>query len=527
MDRYGLIRRIILVSAASMCAAVLTASGCKKLEKPAVTPGGGDAAATSVFRGESGEGEARYYTFSTDRPYRIEFSVSRADFQAAEALLKEIDRESIANSDGRMFGIDRTDKDFLLLYWQCIYNSMQRQSRDVIERLAGVFRKIKTDNGLNDMQTIYAIARFVQFMQYYIPPGIGIYSPARVLLEPGKGTPGEPPQGNATGWHGAGDCDTKSLLMVLLLQTCGYDAVVLDSYRYHHAMAAVHFPGMDGVTVDHRGKSYLVIESTYPNWNIGQLPQQYTDLSYFLPIDPRENMPGADAALRAFQARDAAASSQGAAEREPNNSRESADKVTELVLDGFMGDDDAEDWFRLGGQESTSAAFTIVHGPDCDFNFEVYNDASVAANASGTGDADTVFCEIPGTCHVRVVRVRGSGPYMILITPGGTSEKEPNNAPGEESQCSTASVYGQIETAGDVDYYALGGREGFNATYTIYHGGENQFSVEVFNDGTSVGRSSGAGAGGSFTAEHPNRVSMKVSGNRGTGWYLVRIKRNR
>lgn len=513
---------------AFLLAASLLITGCIKFESKAPAAGDASAPKTSSFSDGTAGGEARYYTFSTDRPYRIEFRIARSDVHAAESLLKEIDRESIANSEGRLFGIDRADKDFLLLYWQCIYNSMQRQNKDTVARLAVVFRKIKSENGLNDIQTIYAIARFVQFMQYYIPPGIGIYSPARVLLERGKGSDGEPPLGQASGWHGAGDCDTKSLLMVLLLQACGYDAVVLDSYRYHHAMAAVHFPGAGGTTIEYRGKSYLVIESTYPNWNIGQMPQQYTDLSFFLPIDPRENRVGVDAALNRGGGEDNAdGRSQGAAEREPNNSRESADKVTELALDGFLSEGDPEDWFRLGGQESTSAAFTIIHDADNDFNFAVYNDSSVAVAATGTGAADTVTCNIPGLCHVRVVRVSGSGPYTILITPGGSSEKEPNNDPGEASQCSTASAFGEIESPGDVDYYALGGQEGFNSTYTLYHGADCEFDMEVFNDGASVGRSSGTGTGDTITAEHPGRVSMKIWSTRGKGWYLVRIKRNR
>ena len=517
----------VFIIAVLLCASMHLA-GCRKLEKTPVPPPEQEAVKSTVVSDAGTDGQARYYTFTTDRPCRIEFRVTQSDVAAAESLLKSIDRESLANNDGRMFGLTRTDNNFLLRYWECIYHGMYRQNRPAIARLADVFKRIKSEQGLNDMQTIYAIARFVQFMQYYIPPGIGIYSPARVLMERGKGSVGQPPSGNETGWNGAGDCDTKSLLMVMLLQECGYDAVVLDSYRYHHAMAAVHFPGFDGTSIEFRGKSYMVIESTYPNWSIGQMPQQYTDLSYFLPIDPRENRPAVEAAVsQAPRQEEGQTAAQGAGEREPNDNRDSADKVTELALDGQLTGEDGEDWFRLGGQESTFASFTIVHDADNDFNFEVFNDSSSVAHARGAGASDTVSCEIPGACHVRVYRVSGSGPYTVIVTPGGSAEKEPNNTAGDAGQVTSSSLFGEIENTGDVDFYALAGQEGFNATYAIYHGTECDFNIEVFNDGVSVGRTSGNLTGETMTAEHPGRVSLRIWSTRGTGWYLVRVSRNR
>jgi hypothetical protein len=518
---------LFIFSAMLMCAS-LHLAGCGKLEKTPVPPPEKDAVKSTVVNDAASGGHLRYYTFTTDRPYRIEFHVKQSDVAAAESLLKNIDRESLENNDGRMFGLNRTDNNFLLRYWECIYHGMYRHNRPAIARLADVFKRIKTEQGLNDKQVIYTIARFVQFMQYYIPPGIGIYSPARVLMEKGKGSGEQPPPGNETGWNGAGDCDTKSLLMVLLLQECGYDAVVLDSYRYHHAMAAVSFPGFDGTSIEFRGKTYMVIESTYPNWNIGQMPQQYTDLSYFLPIDPRENRPAVDRVVTQASPQGAGlTAAQGAGEREPNDTRESADKVTELALDGQLTGEDGEDWFRLGGQESTFASFTIVHDADNDFNFEVFNDMASVAHARGSGSSDTVSCDIPGTCYVRVYRVSGSGPYTVIITPGGSAEKEPNNTAEDAGQVASTSIFGEIENAGDVDFYALAGQEGFNAIYTIFHGADNDFNIEVFNDGVSVGRAVGNRSGDTMTAEHPGRVSLRIWSTRGSGWYLVRINRNR
>ncbi len=468
----------------------------------------------------------RYYTFSTDSPYRIDFSVSEADITSAEALLKEIDRESLVNSEGRLFALDRTDRNFLLSYWKCIYHSMYRLNRPVISRLADVFKRIKQEQNLNDIQLVYVIARFVQSMHYYIPPGIGIYSPARVLLERGKGQEGPPPPDRTNGWHGAGDCDTKSLLMVLLFIECGYDAVVLDSYRYHHAMAAINLPGADGVSIEYRGKNYYVIESTYPNWTIGQMPPQYTDLSFFLPIDPREGIPAVERALSSVTS-NPAVTSQGASEREPNNARASADKVGTIIIEGELDENDAEDWYRLSGQEGTFAAITIIHGQDADFNFDVFSDDTTVASAHSSSQADTVSGAIPGVCHLRVYRVSGRGKYTIIISPGGAAEKEPNNTPEDATQSSDMAIFGELDNQSDIDYYLLGGQEGFNSTYTIYHAQNVDFDFEVFNDGRSTGKATGSIPGDALTIDNPGRVQIKIFSKRGSGWYLIKIDRNR
>ncbi len=502
--------------------------GCIKIEITSAGKKPEDVKPLTTMKDDAAEGIPRYFTFSTDRPYRLECRILQSDFEAAEALLKEIDREGLQNREGHAFGLDRGDGNFLFSYWKCIYHAMQKTSRPVISRLADVFRRLKSENGLNDLQTAYAVVRFVQFMQYYIPPGIGIYSPGRVLLERGKGGPGEPPPGSASGWHGAGDCDTKSLLLVLLLQELGYDAVVFDSYRYHHAMAGVNVPGAEGAAIEHRGKSYYVIESTYPNWNIGQMPPQYTDLSFFLPINPGERIPPVDGTLSKISVElPGARDGEGPGEREPNNDRENADRTMLLTLDGFLSDTDTEDWFRLGGQEGYFSAFTIVHNDDCNFDFQVFSGPSVAATAQGTGQADTVSGNIPGQCHVRVFRVSGAGPYSVIISPGGAIEKEPNDDEGDATGVSEFTIFGQIDRNGDVDYYSLAGQEGYNATYTIYHGPGCDFDIEVINDGSSVGAATGSAPVDSLTAEHGGRVLVKVTGKRGTGWYLVRIGRNR
>ena len=94
------------------------AAGCLKIDfsfQAGTSKSGPD---QSTVRIDSpGEGEIRHFTFTADRPYRISFPVLRADVEAAEALLKAIDIESLYGQTGLRYGLDRSDGNFLVLYW--------------------------------------------------------------------------------------------------------------------------------------------------------------------------------------------------------------------------------------------------------------------------------------------------------------------------------------------------------------------------------------------------------------------------
>nr|HPJ38147.1 hypothetical protein [Spirochaetota bacterium] len=87
-----------------------------------------------------------------------------------------------------------------------------------------------------------------------------------------------------------------------------------------------------------------------------------------------------------------------------------------MNLMGSLGGQDTEDWFELGGQEGTMPSFTIRHGNDCNYDFEVYSGNSVAGRGEGTGPFETIRCMVPGRCFIKVWRVRGSGPYTVTVT---------------------------------------------------------------------------------------------------------------
>ena len=81
---------------------------------------------------------------------------------------------------------------------------------------------------------------------------------------------------NEIAYYDKGDCDTKSLFMVIILRRLGFDAVMYHSAYYGHAMVGLNI-NASGVYKTYNGNKYYFIESTYPGWKIGDIPPNMSD----------------------------------------------------------------------------------------------------------------------------------------------------------------------------------------------------------------------------------------------------------
>jgi hypothetical protein len=80
-----------------------------------------------------------------------------------------------------------------------------------------------------------------------------------------------------------GDCDSRSLLYVILLNHFNFDAVLLVSAEFSHAMAGVDMPGA-GARFPFQGKKYLVAETT-AKVGIGLIGENVADPAKWIGID--------------------------------------------------------------------------------------------------------------------------------------------------------------------------------------------------------------------------------------------------
>lgn len=82
----------------------------------------------------------------------------------------------------------------------------------------------------------------------------------------------------------AGDCDTRSLLLVAVLQGLGFDATMLLSDHYHHAMLGLSMPSR-GASLELNGKAYYFWETTNTGFRLGEIHPDCSDLTQWSIID--------------------------------------------------------------------------------------------------------------------------------------------------------------------------------------------------------------------------------------------------
>lgn len=77
-----------------------------------------------------------------------------------------------------------------------------------------------------------------------------------------------------------GDCDTRSLLLYLILKHYGYDVLMLSSTYYRHAVIAINLP-YPGIAKFQNGKRYVIWETTQSNIKPGIFSPQFSDMRFW------------------------------------------------------------------------------------------------------------------------------------------------------------------------------------------------------------------------------------------------------
>ena len=78
-----------------------------------------------------------------------------------------------------------------------------------------------------------------------------------------------------------GDCDTRTVLLFILLNAYGYDTVILNSYVYKHSVIGINLPTSGYNYKYSNGKKYYTWETTNTGWELGDMPAEFNDLKYW------------------------------------------------------------------------------------------------------------------------------------------------------------------------------------------------------------------------------------------------------
>lgn len=134
--------------------------------------------------------------------------------------------------------------------WGCIYADVLARSEIDLAPLLARMEVAAREESWSRVAAARALLAFVQEIPYRIPDrhAFGVLPPALVA---------------SRYW---GDCDSKSLLLLALLDRLGMNAVVLTSRAHQHAMVGIDLGGSRLPTAEagylHRGREYLWAETT-------------------------------------------------------------------------------------------------------------------------------------------------------------------------------------------------------------------------------------------------------------------------
>ncbi|OHD18396.1 MAG: hypothetical protein A2086_05875 [Spirochaetes bacterium GWD1_27_9] len=195
--------------------------------------------------------------------YKKVFSFMEDDYYKAMDEMQEIVYPSIWS----YFNIDtNSDSDYNFTFWKKFYQEVFNKNYYRVNDVVEWFQKESKDKKMNAYDLVTNVMKFIQVIPYE--------RPNKIVKDTSKGanildffTP------NETAYYNKGDCDTKSLFMVIILKRLGFDAVMYYSYDYSHAMVGINL-NASGSYKTFENKKYYFIESTYPGWSIGDLPPE-------------------------------------------------------------------------------------------------------------------------------------------------------------------------------------------------------------------------------------------------------------
>jgi hypothetical protein len=135
---------------------------------------------------------------------------------------------------------------------QCIFEALAEDSKDELEPLATRFKTRVREAKLDPTQAVELVMSYVQAIPYEIPKDkpFGLLPPALVAAQK------------------KGDCDSKALLLHILLDSLGIDSVMLTSDAHRHSMLGVAIPAT-GSKITYDGRAYAFVETTAKSAPIG------------------------------------------------------------------------------------------------------------------------------------------------------------------------------------------------------------------------------------------------------------------
>ena len=140
----------------------------------------------------------------------------------------------------------------------CVYKKLITRTHDDILVIAQRLKKRADEGKLTSLQLAEVALAYVQNIPYEVPEEpFGLLPPPLVIARK------------------KGDCDSKSLLLYMILNQLGIETVILSSQAHHHSLTGIALPSA-GTSFRWKERKYAFAETTAKGAPIGYLPKDLT-----------------------------------------------------------------------------------------------------------------------------------------------------------------------------------------------------------------------------------------------------------
>ena len=174
--------------------------------------------------------------------------------------------------------------------WTKLYSKLVMHDKESIDKIVNMFGDLAKERNIKKKELAEIIVSSIQYIPYVLVheesclkarkmggfmtdyhrsgkpclPNIlyGIQSPAEFMSD------------------FQGDCDTRAVLAYAVLTKLGYNAAVLVSEKYGHAILGLNLPSA-GKYVKYKSVKYYTWETTARTWQLGQLPPTCSNIRYW------------------------------------------------------------------------------------------------------------------------------------------------------------------------------------------------------------------------------------------------------
>jgi len=195
------------------------------------------------------------------REFQISFNLLEKDVTEAMNYI-----DQLADMSYKDLGLERYYNDPLTearVVWAEVYRRVFFNSSPKMKTVLEGFNEIFIAENFDVRDKVYFVITFVQNIKYDRPGGtLDLFPPLGTIA------------------YRFGDCDSKAILLYVILEKMGVDCAMLWSYNYKHAMLGIKVNGR-GNSLTANGKKYFFLETTYPNWEVGEIPPEFNNVKFW------------------------------------------------------------------------------------------------------------------------------------------------------------------------------------------------------------------------------------------------------